>query len=72
LWENRDSYSGITLYPKNDAKYAQAPFEAIAKEKFDLLVKGLHSLDFKAVKEDDDNTKLTEQAACVGGACALV
>jgi ribonucleoside-diphosphate reductase alpha chain len=72
LWNNRQYYAGITLFPRGESMYEQAPFEAITKEKFEELNKDMHTIDLSQVKEDTDNTTPTEQAACVGGQCALV
>jgi len=35
------------------------------------MVPLLHSVDLSSVIEEDDNTALTDQAACGGGACEI-
>jgi ribonucleoside-triphosphate reductase len=69
MWKNKDLYTGISVLPYNGGTYKQAPFEDFTKEKFDEMITHLHSIDLKKVKEVDDNTALTDQAACSGGVC---
>lgn len=71
MWVNRDFYTGISVLPYNGGTYVQAPFEDITKEQYDQLVTQLHQIDIRDVKELDDNTALTDQVACAGGACAI-
>ena len=71
MWENRESYNGIAVLPYDGGTYIQAPFEDITEEKFNEMVPLLHSIDLTQVIEFDDNTTLTDQAACGGGACEI-
>jgi ribonucleoside-diphosphate reductase alpha chain len=71
MWDNRDSYTGISVLPYNGGTYVQAPFEDCTRETFEEMVKHLHDIDLSQVHEYDDNTALTEQAACAGGACEI-
>jgi ribonucleoside-diphosphate reductase alpha chain len=71
MWENRKSYSGISLLPYNGGNYKQAPFEDITKEKYDEMSKLVKDLDLKQVKEEQDNTDRMGQLACVGGVCEI-
>lgn len=73
MWENRKSYSALSVLPEDLGTYIQAPFETITKEKFDETVSHLHNIDLTKVVEMGDNTNLADQAACVGGAnCEIV
>jgi ribonucleoside-diphosphate reductase alpha chain len=69
MWKNREFYTGISVLPYDGGTYKQAPFENCSKEKFEEMVSHLHAIDLTKVKEVDDNTSLTDQAACAGGAC---
>jgi ribonucleoside-diphosphate reductase alpha chain len=71
MWENRESYTGISVLPFDNGSYVQAPFEDIDETTYDTMVKSLHSIDLTKVIEDDDNTALTENIACQGGACEI-
>ena len=72
MWENRDTFNGLSVLPYSDHTYVQAPFEDITKDQFNELVQHLHSIDLSKVVEFGDNTALMDQAACAGGACEIV
>ena len=72
LWENREHYNGLSVLPYVGGTYTQAPFEEISKEEYEERVSTLHKVDLREVVEEKDNTKLTEQAACAGGACEII
>lgn len=71
LWENQDSYAGLSFLPEDLGSYFQTPFETITKEKYEEMVKGLHNIDVKDIIEVEDNTNLNDQVACAGGACEI-
>jgi ribonucleoside-triphosphate reductase len=71
MYDNRDSYNGISVLPFDGGTYIQAPFETITKEKYDELVTHLNDIDLTKVYEVNDNTSLTDQAACAGNACEI-
>ena len=68
---NRDCYNGLSVLPRNDHSYIQAPFEECSKEKFDSLYATLKNIDLTKVIEQEDNTDLSSEAACAGGACEV-
>lgn len=72
MWDNRSYYTGISVLPYDGGSYVQAPFEDITETTFDTMMKSLHSINLLNVIEDDDNTSLTDQAACAGGACEIL
>ena len=71
MWENRHDYNGIAVLPYAGGSYIQAPFEDITEEQYNEMLPMLNSVDLSNVKEYDDNTALTEQAACAGGKCEI-
>ncbi len=71
MWENRKYYTGIAVLPYDGHTYKQAPFENITKEEYEELVKNIHIIDLTQVKEHDDNTDLSGEAACAGGQCSI-
>jgi ribonucleoside-triphosphate reductase (thioredoxin) len=71
LWGNRDSYSGISVLPYDGGTYIQAPFEDITEKKYEELVKHLSKIDLTKVIEEEDNTNLSGEVACSGGACEV-
>ena len=45
--------------------------ERKTEDKFNELVTHLHSIDLSKVVEFEDNTDLSDQVACAGGACEI-
>ena len=72
MWNNRGMYTGLTILPRDNGSYVQAPFEEIAKEEYDEMSKHLHEIDLSKVIEDKDNTDLKMELACAGGSCEIV
>ena len=72
MWENRETFNGLSVLPYFGGSYTQAPFEDITKEQFEEMVTHLHNIDLSKVVEFDDMTALMDQAACAGGACEIV
>ena len=71
MWENRDYYNGLSVLPYDGGTYTQAPFEDISKVKYDMMMKSLTDVNLANVYEGEDNTDLTGELACAGGACEI-
>jgi len=71
MWENRESYNGLSVLPYDGGTYTQAPFEDITKSKFDEMTKALQEIDLTNVIEEFDDTDLSGELACAGGACEI-
>lgn len=71
MWENKETFNGLSVLPFSDHSYVQAPFETITSEQFNEMVSHLHSVDLSKIIEITDNTSLMEQQACSGGSCEL-
>ena len=71
MWENRDFYNGLSVLPHDGGSYIQAPFEDCTKEKYEELMKTLTEVDLSKVIEIEDNTDLSGEVACAGGACEV-
>jgi len=71
MWENKDAYNGLSVLPYDGGTYIQAPFEDCTKEKYEELMKSLHDVDLSKVIELNDNTDLSGELACAGGACEV-
>ena len=71
MWENRDFYNGLSVLPYDGGSYIQSPFEDCTKEEFDRLFAKLHSIDLSQVIELTDETDLSSELACAGGACEI-
>ena len=71
MWQNRDSYTGLSILPYDGGTYKQAPFEDCSKETYEHLLKKLQEVDLTNVQESEDNTELTSEIACAGGVCEI-
>lgn len=69
MWENRESYVGVSLLPFSETNYTQMPFETITKKTYYKLIKKLPKVDLsKIVYTVLTDTRQAEQA-CGGGNC---
>ena len=71
MWENREYYNGMSVLPYFGGSYKQAPFEDIDEKTFEGMFIGLKEVDLSGVVEVIDNTNLTGELACAGGACEI-
>jgi ribonucleoside-triphosphate reductase len=72
MWKNRNTFNGIAVLPYNGGTYTQAPFEDITEERFNMLESSLNDIDLTKVIEAEDETDLSGEAACAGGACEII
>jgi ribonucleoside-diphosphate reductase alpha chain len=71
MWDNKEYYNGLSVLPYDGGTYIQAPFEDCTKEKYEELMKTLNEVDLSKVIEIEDNTDLSGEVACAGGACEV-
>ena len=71
MWENRNDYNGLAVLPYNGGTYTQAPFEDITEEKYEEMMHSLNNVDLSMIVELQDDTNLTGELACAGGACEI-
>jgi len=71
MWENRSCYNGLSVLPYDGGSYIQAPFEDCDEETYNKLIETMKDIDLTKVIEDDDNTDLSGEVACAGGACEV-
>jgi ribonucleoside-diphosphate reductase alpha chain len=72
MWDNKDTFNGLSVLPYFGGSYTQAPFEDITEEQFNEMAQHLHNIDLSQIVEFSDDTALMDQAACAGGACEIV
>ena len=72
MWNNRDSYNGLSVLPFSDHSYKQAPFEDSTKEVCEEMFTKLKNINLSEVYEVDDSTNLMGEIACSGGSCEIV
>ncbi len=72
MWNNRQSFNGLSCLPYDGGTYADAPFieitEAEYMRKLELLEE---EIDLTKIIEDEDHTDLSAEAACAGGLCSI-
>ena len=71
MWENKNTFNGLSVLPYDSGSYTQAPFEDITEEEYNNRMKVLTKIDLTQVIEIDDNTERAQEAACAGGECAI-
>ena len=71
MWENRKHYNGLSVLPRTNHTYVQAPYEDCDEETYNRLMKSLVNVDLTNVLEAEDNTDLQGELACSGGSCDL-
>ena len=71
MWENKEFYNGLSVLPYNGGTYVQAPFEDIDKTKYNEMMETLQLVDIARIEEEDDETDLSGELACAGGACEI-
>ena len=71
MWDNREHYNGLSVLPYDGGSYTQAPFEDISKSAYERMMKSLTEIDLTKVVEIEDNTDLSGELACAGGACEI-
>ena len=71
MWNNREHYNGLSVLPYDGGTYTQAPFEDVSKSTYEYMMKSLKEIDLTNVTETEDNTDLSGELACAGGACEI-
>ena len=74
LWDKLDKCSGVSLLPRTDHVYQQAPYEAIDRDAYEKLCKDMPAtLDWSLLdgRENGDNTVGAQTLACTGSSCEL-
>jgi ribonucleoside-triphosphate reductase len=71
MWDNRDHYNGLSVLPYDGGTYTQAPFEDISKAQYETMMESLNQVDLSKIVETTDETDLSGELACAGGACEI-
>jgi ribonucleoside-diphosphate reductase alpha chain len=71
MWENKEYYNGLSVLPYDGGSYIQAPFSDCDKEEYEKLMTTLNDVDLSKIVEMDDETDLSGEVACAGGACEV-
>jgi len=71
MWDNRKYYNGLSVLPFDGGTYTQAPFEDIDEGTYINKLQHLKDINLENVLESEDNTDLSGELACAGGACEI-
>jgi ribonucleoside-diphosphate reductase alpha chain len=71
MWQNKESYNGLSVLPFDGTEYVQMPLEDCSKYIYEKMCNSLKKIDLTKVIEEEDNTSLKQQAACQGGYCEV-
>jgi ribonucleoside-diphosphate reductase alpha chain len=71
MWENKESYNGLSVLNYDGGSYTQAPFQDITKEEYERLMQTLHDVDLSNIVEMEDQTDLQGEIACSGNSCEI-
>jgi len=71
MWENRKHYNGLSVLPYDGGNYVQAPFEDCTEETYNTMLETLKDIDLSKIVELSDDTDLSGELACAGGACEI-
>lgn len=71
MWDNKEFYNGLAVFPYDSGTHKQAPFEDITREQYNKMLKSLIEVDLSKIREEKDETNLTGELACAGNACEV-
>lgn len=75
VWRNFDSVSGLSFLPElGKSVYRQAPYERVSEAEVEALRAQMPQADWSGLAEYEqaDNTKASQELACVAGNCEAV
>lgn len=71
MWENRQTYTALSVLPYDNGSYIQAPYTDITQEEYEQAFAHLREVDLTQVVEEVDTTTLSAELSCSGGACEI-
>lgn len=74
VYANFDNVGGISFLPYSDHSYAQAPYQPITLEQYEIELAKYPVVDWTMfdVNEHSDNTVGSQTLACAGGSCEIL
>lgn len=71
MWENREHYNGLSVFPEYGGNSVQNPFTEITEQEYLEKIKHLKNIDLSKIIEEDDNIDFGQIVACAGGSCEI-
>jgi ribonucleoside-diphosphate reductase alpha chain len=77
LFNNKDYFAAVSLLSNfGESVYVQAPYQSILNEDLENhwkeIVSTFKPVNYKELKENDDNTNLSQEMSCFGGSCSII
>lgn len=74
MWNNKDTFNGLSALPYDGGTYKDAPFMEVSEEVFNDKMNYIlnHPIDLTKIIEEDDYTDLQGELACISGQCDIV
>lgn len=74
VYNHFDELGGVSFLPYSDHVYEQAPYQEITAAQYAMLKMGIPKAKWEELRnfEKEDNTKGTQELACVSGVCEIV
>jgi ribonucleoside-diphosphate reductase alpha chain len=74
IYDNWDDYIGVSLMPKADHIYQQAPYTKITEREYDDAVGTFPAIDWDRLPdfEKEDHTTGIQDLACTAGMCEII
>lgn len=74
VYENWEIVGGLSFLPRSNHVYRLAPYEAITKERYEVLKAAFPQIDYGRLLqyERTDETEQKRELACAGGTCEIV
>lgn len=71
VFRELDTISGIAFLPHSDHIYAQAPYEAITEEQYNILVEQMPKIKWEQFHEEEDTRDRVGELACTSDKCEI-
>ena len=74
VFDHWDQVTGLSFYPKTDAKYDLQPEEPVTEEEYEALMMNFPEIDYSQLSfwENDDNTTGSQEFACTANGCTVL
>lgn len=74
MWDNKDTFNGLSVLPYDGGTYKNAPFETCTKEFYEEKMAYIvdNPIDLTKIIEDFDNTDLKGELACGPDGCVIL
>ena len=71
MWNNRESFNGLSCLPYDGGSYSDAPFQECTRKEYEEKLQYIQKIDLREIKEVEDNTDLSAELACAGSSCEI-